>query len=156
MKIIDLISPDRVLGELQAKDKAGVLRELAQHVVACDPELTAQDSEAVLRIFSERERLASTGISDGVAIPHGKMAKLSKVSAFLAIKHEGIDFAAIDGGLSHIFIVLLAPESSASLHLKALARISRLFKDADFRQAILEADGAERIYKILADEDARQ
>ena len=156
MKIIDLISPDRVLAELQASDKTAVLRELTEHIVACDPELNEQDVEEVLRVFSERERLASTGISDGVAIPHGKLTKLSKVSAFLAIKHDGIDFAAIDGGLSRIFIVLLAPDSSASLHLKALARISRLFKEADFRQAILEADGAEKIYKILADEDARQ
>jgi len=156
VKIIDIISPERVLATLKSTDKQGILSELAEHLVACDPELAASDLDAVLRVLSERERLASTGISDGVAIPHGKLSKISKVSACLAIKREGVDFSAIDGGLSQIFIVLLAPESSASLHLKALARISRLFKGADFRQAILEAEGAQKIYRVLAEEDARQ
>lgn len=156
MKIVEFITPERVLPQLQANDKNAILRELAEHLVRCDPELNDSDFDEVLRVFTERERLASTGISDGVAIPHGKLSKLSKVSACLALKREGVDFAAIDGGLSRIFVVLLAPESSASLHLKALARISRLFKDADFRQAVLDAKTSQDIYAVLADADARQ
>ncbi len=154
MKMIDFIAPERVCARLEATDKAGVLKELAALVVSCDPELSAVDVGMVFEVLNERERLASTGISDGVAIPHGKLSGLAGISAYLGIKREGIDFAAIDNQDSKIFIVLLAPENSAGLHLKALARISRLFKDAAFRQRVLDADSAQEIYDVIAAEDS--
>jgi len=89
----------------------------------------------------EREKLGSTGIGEGVAIPHGKLPGLPGLLAAFGRKRAGVDFAAIDGKPTHLFFVLFAPDNSAGLHLKALARISRLFKQPQFRQAILNAEG---------------
>lgn len=156
MRIVDFITPDRVIASLQATDKTAVLRELAERLVRCDEHLKDSDVGRVVEVLLERERLASTGISDGVAIPHGKLGGLPGISACLGLKREGLDFSAIDNQPSRIFIVLLAPENSAGLHLKALARISRLFKEAAFRQRVLEAQTADDVYRVIADEDARQ
>lgn len=155
MKIVDFITPARIVPSLAASSKTEVLRELATHLVRCDEHLDESDIGRVTEVLLERERLASTGISDGVAIPHGKLAGLPGISACLGVKREGLDFAAIDNQPSRIFVVLLAPENSAGLHLKALARISRLFKEPAFRGSVLEARTSEEIYAVIAEEDAR-
>jgi len=155
MKIVDFITPARIVSSLGATTKTEVLRELAAHLVSCDEHLQETDVGRVTEVLLERERLASTGISDGVAIPHGKLAGLPGISACLGIKRDGLDFAAIDNQPSRIFVVLLAPENSAGLHLKALARISRLFKEPSFRGSVLEARTTDEIYSVIADEDAR-
>lgn len=155
MKIVDFITPQRIVPLLQADNKNAVLKELAAHLVRCDEHLEESDTGRVVEVLLERERLASTGISDGVAIPHGKLSGLPGISACLGIKPEGLDFAAIDAQPSRIFVVLLAPENSAGLHLKALARISRLFKDSAFRGNVLEGKTADEIFGVIAAEDAR-
>ena len=97
----------------------------------------------------------STGIGEGVAIPHGKLAGLPGLLAAFARKKSGVDFAAIDAKPTYLFFVLFAPDNSAGLHLKALARISRLFKQPQFRQGILAADDGGAIFRLISEEDAK-
>jgi PTS system nitrogen regulatory IIA component len=155
VKIVDFITPQRIVSHLEADNKSDVLKELAAHLVHCDDHLEEAEVGRVTEVLLERERLASTGISDGVAIPHGKLAGLPGISACIGLKRSGLDFAAIDNQPSRIFIVLLAPENSAGMHLKALARISRLFKEPTFRSHVLEADSSEEIFSVIAEEDSR-
>jgi PTS system nitrogen regulatory IIA component len=152
MRIAEFLREDLVFPDLAAADKAGVLGELCAGLAKAHPSLSGQKLAETLL---EREKLGSTGIGDGVAIPHGKLAGLPGLLAAFGRKRSGIDFAAIDGKPTHLFFVLFAPDNSAGLHLKALARISRLFKQPQFRQAILAADGAEGIFRLIAEEDAK-
>ncbi|MBS1150752.1 MAG: putative IIA-like nitrogen-regulatory protein PtsN, partial [Myxococcaceae bacterium] len=106
-------------------------------------------------VLEEREKLGSTGIGEGVAIPHGKLAGLPTLSASFGVSRSGVDFDAIDGKRTYLFFALVAPENSAGLHLKALARISRLFKSSSFRDAILAAQTSAEIYALIAQEDLK-
>ncbi len=155
MKLVEFLAPNRVLPRLAATTKPDVLLELARGLVEGDPDFPVGSVERIYETLLERERLSSTGIADGVAIPHGKHSGLHGLKAVLGIHANGLDFAAIDGLPSRIFFVLVAPENSAGLHLKALARISRLFKEATLRDRVLAAPDAATIYKVIADEDAR-
>ena len=152
MKITEFLHSDAVIGPLKAQDKPGVLAELCAALARRAPGLPAERLTAVLL---ERERLSSTGIGDGVAIPHGKLAGLSGLVAAFGVSRAGINFDAIDGKPTHLFFALLAPENSAGVHLKALARISRLFKNPAFRKAILDAPDAKAVYDLIAAEDAK-
>ena len=100
------------------------------------------EAERLLQVLVERENLQSTGIGDGVAIPHGKLPGLSRLLAGFARSPRGVDFESIDGQPTYLFFVLVAPESSTGAHLKALARISRVFKDPEFRRRLLAAPDA--------------
>ena len=160
MKITDFLKQDLVIAEIQAKDKAGVLAELAQKMAEKYPAIapdkyTNLSQQELERVLWEREKLESTGIADGVAIPHGKMASLSELVAAFGRSSPGIDFQAIDGKPSHIFFVLVAPENSVGLHLKALARISRLCKNQSFRTRLLEAKDASDLFQAISEEDGR-
>jgi PTS system nitrogen regulatory IIA component len=152
MKIAEFLSPKAVVAELNARTKVNVLEELCQTMARAHPELSAP---RLLEVLEEREKLGSTGIGEGVAIPHGKLAGLPQLIASFGVSRPGVPFDAIDGKSTHLFFALVAPENSAGVHLKALARISRLFKNARFRQAILDARSSEEIYRLIADEDAR-
>ena len=151
MKIAEFLREDLILPDLQATDKAGVLREL------CAPLARAHGFEAgrLTEVLLEREKLGSTGVGEGVAIPHGKLPGVPNLLAAFGRSKRGVDFAAIDGKPTYLFFVLFAPENSAGIHLKALARISRLFKQPGFRQAILDADGAGGIFRLISEEDAK-
>jgi PTS system nitrogen regulatory IIA component len=152
MRIAEFLREDLVLPDLASTDKAGVLGELCAGLARAYPTLSAgRLTETLL----ERERLGSTGIGEGVAIPHGKLSGLPGLIAAFARKKTGMDFAAIDGKPTYLFFVLFAPDNSAGLHLKALARISRLFKQPQFRQSILDADGAPAIFRLISEEDAK-
>ena len=152
MKIAEFLSPSAVVAELTARSKADVLEELCRALAKAHPELKA---DRLLDVLREREKLGSTGIGEGVAIPHGKLAGLPQLVASFGVSRPGVDFDAIDGKATHLFFALVAPENSAGVHLKALARISRLFKNNRFRQAILDARSSEEIYRLIAEEDAR-
>ncbi|MGI5862271.1 MAG: PTS sugar transporter subunit IIA [Myxococcales bacterium] len=152
MKITEFLHPDSVIGSLQATDKPGVMAELCGPLARQVPGIPA---ERLVDVLLERERLSSTGIGEGVAIPHGKLIGLPGLVAAFGVSREGIDFDAIDGKPTHLFFALLAPENSAGIHLKALARISRLFKNAAFRKAIIEAPDAKAVYDLIATEDAK-
>jgi PTS system nitrogen regulatory IIA component len=152
MKIAEFLSLQAVVPDLSAKSKPEVLQELAASLARAHPGLK---TERVVEVLQEREKLGSTGIGEGVAIPHGKLGGMSQLQAAFGLSREGVDFEAIDGRPTHLFFALVAPENSAGVHLKALARISRLFKNAGFRASILEARTADEIYRLIAQEDAR-
>jgi nitrogen PTS system EIIA component len=152
MRIAEFLREDLVFPELAATDKAGVLGEMCAGLARVYPSLSAQKLTETLL---EREKLGSTGIGEGVAIPHGKLSGLPGLLAAFARKKSGVDFAAIDGKPTYLFFVLFAPDNSAGLHLKALARISRLFKQPQFRQGILAANDATGIFRLISEEDAK-
>lgn len=152
MKIVDLIKRDMVVPALEATDKRGILEELAAYMSAHHPRI---DRAALAKVLTEREQLASTAIGEGVAIPHGKLPSVGEIVACLGRAPAGVDFDSMDGQPTHLFFVLVAPESSTGAHLKALARISRVFKDPEFRRRLMAAADAEAMYNVVADEDAK-
>ncbi len=152
MKITEILSPEMVLPDLKGTTKAEILNELAGCFAAQYPAMKSADLAAVL---AERERLGSTAIGDGIAIPHGKVRGVSKILGAFGRHRTGVDFESLDGGPTRLFFVLVAPEDSTSLHLKALARVSRLFKDNAFRDRLLAAGEADEIYRLIVEEDGR-
>jgi PTS system nitrogen regulatory IIA component len=152
MKIEDILTEDLVLADLAARSKTEALVELAHAMTKAHPEL---DEARLVGALEDRERLNSTALGDGVAIPHGKLPGLRRVLAAFGRSRAGVDFQSLDGKPTHLFFLLVAPEDSAGAHLKALARISRLLKDAGFRSRLLEAPDAATIWNIIRDEDAR-
>jgi PTS system nitrogen regulatory IIA component len=149
MKISEFLDADAVIPQLGAKDKPGILKELAGPLARHIP----VPAEKIFGMLSEREEIGTTGIGEGVAIPHGKLSGVPRLTASFGVAHQGVDFQAIDNKPTFLFFALIAPENSAGLHLKALARISRLFKSPAFREAILKADGAAAIYALITRED---
>ena len=152
MKIVDFIREDLILPELGSSQKLDVLAELATHLASRHEGVSRED---LVKVLVERERLASTAIGEGIAIPHGKLDTIGKLVACVGRAKEGVDFDSMDGRPTHLFFVLVAPENSTGVHLKALARISRLFKDGEFRTRLMGARDAKEMYKIIADEDAK-
>jgi PTS system nitrogen regulatory IIA component len=152
MKIEDILTESLVLPDLAAHTKAEVLVELAGAVASRNPEI---ERTKLVGALEERERLNSTALGDCVAIPHGKLPGIRRVFAAFGRSKTGVDFQSLDGKPTHLFFLLVAPEDSAGAHLKALARISRLLKDADFRARLLAAPDANALWTIIRDEDAR-
>ena len=151
MKILDFVRPELVVPDVQGRDKQAILAELAAHLAA---HVEGIEPAALLRVLVERERLASTAIGEGVAIPHGKLP-VPRLLGCVGISKKGVDFDSMDGTPTHIFFVLVAPENSTGIHLKALARISRLFKDPEFRSRLMQAKDAAEMFRAIAEEDAR-
>src|ERR1700674_5707811 len=150
MKITDILSADMVIADLKGTTKPDILSELAKLLTSKFKEISLRDLIAVL---AERERLGSTAIGDGIAIPHGKLRGVSKIVGAFGRHVLGVDFDSLDGGPSQLFFVLVAPEDSASLHLKALARVSRLLKESSFRSRLLAAKDGDELYSLIKDED---
>ncbi len=158
MKLVDILEPVRVIHRLESTTRDAVLRELVHNGFVQrgnNTELGIADEDRIVSVLLERERMFSTGIKDGLAIPHGKLGRIDTVLAALGVSEQGVDFGAPDGKKSQIFVALLAPESGAGLHLKALARISRIFSDTTVLPRVLAAPSAEAIFALLAAEDAR-
>jgi nitrogen PTS system EIIA component len=155
MKIVDFVGPELIVPQLQAHEKSAVIRELADHLAAHVTGPQKIDREILAKVLLERERLASTAIGEGVAIPHGKLDAVGKLVAVVGRAPEGVDFDSMDGRPTHLFFVLVAPENSTGVHLKALARISRLFKDPEFRTRLMQAKDGQEIFRVIADEDAK-
>lgn len=152
MRITEFLHREAVIGSLASNDKAGVIAELCRAICKSG---AAVSKERLVEALLERERLSSTGIGDGVAIPHGKLQGLPGLVGAFGVSREGIEFDAVDGKPTHLFFALMAPDSSAGLHLKALARISRLFKNPSFRKAIADAENADQVYDLIASADAK-
>jgi PTS system nitrogen regulatory IIA component len=153
MKILDIVSPQAVIAELRSQTKQDVLRELAERVERTMPSMKA---EILTSILLERETLGSTGIGDGIAIPHGKAPQISRLVAAFGRSIQGLPFDSMDGRPVHLVFVIVAPPDLAGMHLKALARIARLLKNAAFRQSLMAAADAEELKKIFRDEDSRR
>ncbi|MDW7709206.1 MAG: PTS sugar transporter subunit IIA [Deferrisomatales bacterium] len=152
MKLLDFLDRGRIVPRLEARDKQGVLSELSEVLVS--EGIVGSAGEAV-HVLLERERLGSTGIGEGIAIPHGKLRELKDVVAVFGRSAGGVDFDSMDGAPVQLFFLLMAPENSASTHLKALARISRLLKDRGFREELLQADTREALFQIISREDEK-
>jgi PTS system nitrogen regulatory IIA component len=150
MKITDILTEDAVVGRLAGRSKADVIEELAGVVAAHHPEI---DRGRLVQALEDRERLNSTALGDGVAIPHGKLPGVRRVVAAFGRSPTGVDFSSLDGKPTHLFFLLVAPEDSAGAHLKALARISRLLKDESFRSKLLRATDAAELYRTIREED---
>ncbi len=152
MKIMDILVKDGVILDLESETKPNVLAEMARNLAGAE---SGVDAERLVQVLLEREGLQSTGIGEGVAIPHGKMPALTRLMASFARSRKGVDFESIDGQPTHLFFLLVVPEHSGGQHLKALARISRFFRDAHFRKRLLEAESREEVFRTIEEEDAK-
>jgi PTS system nitrogen regulatory IIA component len=150
MKITDILSEAMVVPALAGRSKAEVIEELAVVVTRQHAEI---DHRRLVQALEDRERLNSTALGDGVAIPHGKLGGVKRVVAAFGRSVPGIDFSSLDGKPTHLFFLLVAPEDSAGAHLKALARISRLLKDEAFRARLMQASDAADLYRTIRTED---
>jgi len=146
MQLADYLDDDLIHANLQSTSKRDVLKELLAPLGDKDPRLHL---EKAWNILMDRENLGSTGIGDGVAIPHGKMDDLEDIVLIVGRSLEGVDFQALDNQACHIFFLVLAPEHVAGLHLRILAHVSRLLKDSEFRQAFMQAEGQQGLWELL-------
>ena len=154
MKITEFLDEGAVSCELKAESKEGVIRELVGLLVRSGA-IKEKDVAKIIRILLDREALGSTGIGQGVAIPHGKTDCVSKLVGAVGISRGGLNFDSLDGEPTQIFFLLVAPEDSAGPHLKALARISRLLKEKHFRDCLAAAKDERLLVRILRDEAQR-
>ncbi|BAG13915.1 MAG: PTS sugar transporter subunit IIA [Candidatus Endomicrobiellum trichonymphae] len=150
MKIMDFLSKDAIIIDMKSTDKKSAIIELVETLKKTKK---VKKTDEIISIIWEREKLGSTGIGQGVAIPHGKTNVLQEHMGVLGTSHKGIEFNSLDGELVHIIFLLVGPVEVAGQHLKALSKISRLFKDKFLRQAIKDAVAAEEVVKIIEQED---
>jgi PTS system nitrogen regulatory IIA component len=151
MKITDILAEDMVVSGLRGRTKGEVIDELAR--VVAEHHRGEIDHGRLVQALEDRERLNSTALGEGVAIPHGKLPGLKRVVAAFGRSPAGVDFSSLDGKPTHLFFLLVAPEDSAGAHLKALARISRLLKDESFRTRLLNASNGADLYRTIREED---
>ena len=146
MSLTDLIAPNAVIPVLKVTSKKQAIQELAAQA----GQLTGHNDRTISEILLQREKLGSTGVGNGIAIPHGKLPKLGKLFGLFARLDRPIDFEALDGQPVDLIFLLLAPESAGADHLKALARIARLLRDPDIGQKLRGSHDAEALYAVLA------
>lgn len=146
MPLTDLVAPNAIIPALKVNGKKQALQEIAAKAAA----LTGQSDKAIFEILLQREKLGSTGVGNGVAIPHGKLPKLGKVFGLFARLERAVDFEALDGQPVDLIFLLLAPEGAGADHLKALARVARLLRDADVARKLRDSRDAEALYAVLA------
>ena len=154
MKIVEFLDEGAVNCELKATTKEDVIRELVGLLVQTGS-IKDRDVARIVRILLDREALGSTGIGQGVAIPHGKTDCVTRLVGAVGVSRHGLNFDSLDGEPARIFFLLVAPEDSAGPHLKALARISRLLKERHFRDSVTAAKDEKILLRILRDEDQR-
>ncbi len=146
MPTTDLVAPNAIIPALKVNGKKQALQEISAKAA----ELTGQNDRAILEILLQREKLGSTGVGSGVAIPHGKLAKLNKVFGLFARLERPVDFEALDGQPVDLVFLLLAPEGAGADHLKALARVARLLRDPEVARKLRDSRDAEALYAVLA------
>jgi PTS system nitrogen regulatory IIA component len=149
MRICEVLNRETILTDMKAKDKKEVLEELVGSVSRS----ADVDRKEMVKVLMERERLGSTGIGGGIAIPHGKLKTLKTLILNVGVSQRGVDFESIDNRPAHIFFLLITPEDSTSLHLKILARISKMLKNDVFKEKLLQAASSDEIFNILETED---
>ena len=153
MKIVEFLNEKAVTANLKSTNKEGIIRELVDILAKAEG---IRNKEELVKVLVNRESLGSTGIGQGVGIPHGKTNSVKKLVGAFGICHGGVNFDALDGEPVYIFFLLVAPEDSAGPHLKALARISRLLKDKFFREALKSLTDEKTILKLIREEDAKR
>ncbi len=152
MTLLDILSPHSVLVGLQGETKEEIIKELVDSLEAGS---VFTDREKVLQAVVEREKIMSTGIGDGIAIPHGKSDAVTRLAAALGIHKRGVDFEALDGEPAYVFFLLVSPANVSGPHIKALARISRLLKNDDFKKRLISAADAAEIMRLIEAEEKR-
>ncbi len=153
MKITDFLNPKAISANLQASDKEGAICELVDLLIKARE---IKDKDEMVKALLDREALGSTGIGQGIAIPHAKSDSVKELVAAFGLSRKGVNFDALDGEPVYIFFLLVAPPDSAGPHLKALARISRLLRDKFFRQTLKNAKDEKEILRIIREEDQKR
>ena len=152
MKISEILTKENIIKDLKSFDKESVLEELSNFL---KDRGEIPNKENLLLSLLEREKLGSTGIGENVAIPHAKIRNIDKIITVFARSQIGVEFESLDQKPVNFIYLILAPENSTGQHLKALARISRLFKNPSLRESVLRANETDQIYSILVDEDSK-
>ncbi|MFT4577303.1 MAG: PTS system nitrogen regulatory IIA component [Nitrospinales bacterium] len=152
MKIDEILKKESVIADLVGKNKLEVIKEMTECLKQNN---IIKDDQALFATLMEREKLGSTGIGENVAIPHGKSDELTQIITVFARSLGGVDFESLDQKPVHFVCMVIAPAHSTGQHLKALARISRLFKNQALREGILKAEDTNAIYSILLEEDSK-
>ena len=150
MKLSEILKPACIISDLKAHDKKAALEELSGVITDQEPSL---NKGYLLQVLLERERLGSTGIGEGIALPHGKVNRLDRLLVSFGRSLDGLSFDSIDDQPAYLFFLLVAPENSAGAHLQALAKISRFLKDSNFRQRLMDAKSNAEIYSIIIGKD---
>ena len=146
MPLTDVVAPDAVIPALKVNGKKQALQELAARAA----QISGQNERTIYETLLQREKLGSTGVGNGIAIPHGKLPKLEKLVGLFARLERGIDFESLDGQPVDLVFLLLAPEGAGADHLKALARVARLLREAEVVTRLRETRDADALYAILA------
>ncbi len=149
MKLSDILEDNAIIADLKSTDKQGVLKELAIAV----SKSAKTDSEEILKVLLEREKLGSTGIGGGIGIPHGKLSSIKSIIVGFARSIQGVEFDSLDNKPVNIFFLLITPESSTGSHLRVLAHISKLLKNDDFKENLTKADSIYEIKEIIREQD---
>jgi len=153
MKIMDFLKEKAVSAHLKSKTKREVIEELIA-LLAQAGEI--ENKEEIMKALLDREKLGSTGIGDGVAIPHAKSDVVNEVVAAFGRSPQGVEFDSLDGEPAYLFFLLVAPTDSTGPHLKALARLSRILKDKPFRETLKKAETEEEMLKLIREEDSKK
>lgn len=153
MKIMDFLSTKAVNANIKSTDKEGVIRELVDSLAKAED---IKNKEDLVKALLTRESLGSTGIGQGIGIPHAKTQGVKTLVAAFGLSHKGVSFDSLDGEPVYIFFLLIAPEESAGPHLKALARISRMLKDKHFRELLKKSKDEKDILRIIQEEDSKK
>ncbi len=152
MRLADVLREDCIITDLKAREKQGLLDEMVSDITS---RVGSLDREKLLNALLERERLGTTGIGHGVAIPHGKVKGLSEIRVFFGRSRKGVDFNSMDNLPVYLFFMIVVPENSAAAHLKILAVISNLLKSQDFRTRLMRAETGSEIYRIITEAERR-
>ena len=150
MTLLDILSADSTLIDLKGETKEDIIAELIDTLAVGD---AISDRDKVLQAVLEREKIMSTGIGDGIAIPHGKSDAVERLVAALGTQRRGVDFEALDGEPAYVFFLLVSPANVSGPHIKALARISRLLKNDDFKKKLIAAEASAEIIEIIGTEE---
>ncbi len=149
MKILDVLHPEAILADLKSQDKKGILEELVKPIAR----IAGMKHNELVRVLMDREQLGSTGIGEGIGIPHGKIKGLDSMIIGFGLSKRGVDFDSMDNKPTHLFFTLITPDQSTGLHLKLLARISRVLKNEAFKHSLMHASSSEEILSIIEQED---
>ena len=153
MKLMDILSPRSTIVDLKGETKEAVIEEL---VDSLEVGKVITDKSKVLKAVLEREKVMSTGIGDGIAIPHGKSEAVIRLAAALGTQRRGVEFEALDGEAAYVFFLLVSPANISGPHIKALARISRLLKNDDFKKKLIAASTPEEVVSAIEMEEKNQ
>ena len=152
MKIAEILQEQCVVADIRGKTKKEIITELVETLAKAH---LVKDVEPVVNVVMDREKLGSTGIGNGVAVPHGKLKNINNIMCAFGRSQNGVDFDAVDRAPVHIFFLVLAPEDSASLHLKVLSRITKILRDQSLRKKIIKLTNVHELYTSILEEDEK-